>query len=133
PAHDASPPLSGGPTACDARLAFARRPCTGTGVPPDTISTIAFASFGPAGLTPLKTLLARPSQKLRKLKIALTAEGVLRPVTWRTLVPWKLKTGSATVVQSSAAPSSALNVRLNWPLEPTTSPLLMGNIDGLSV
>src|SRR6266446_1597007 len=79
PAHDISTPLLGGPTACDARLAFGMLTVTATGPFGPTWSTVAVGSFGPAGFTPLKMLLARPSQKFRKLKIALMLVGVLRP------------------------------------------------------
>src|SRR5581483_3428660 len=81
PSHDISTLLFGGPTACDARLAFGMRTMTGTGPDVVTWRTVAFGSFGPKGLAPLKTLFARPSQKLRKLKIAFTADGAFRPVT----------------------------------------------------
>src|SRR5262245_32966583 len=84
PSKDISTALLGGPTAWEARLAGDRLIETFVREPPTTFRMRAPGSPGPAGLTPLKTLLARPSQKLRKLKMALIAEGVFRPVTCRT-------------------------------------------------
>src|SRR3979409_2481265 len=89
PPHDISNALPGGPTACDARLANGIEMCTGWGAGEPTmfLKMTAFGSRSPNGLTPLKLLFARPSQKLRKLYAALITLGALRPVTRRTLVP----------------------------------------------
>ena len=74
PAADISKPLSAGPTACDAALENGIRTTAGTArsvlIPfelmyQSSTHTLAFLSCGPNGVTPLKTLLARPSQKLR--------------------------------------------------------------------
>src|SRR4051812_35240250 len=54
---------SGGPTACDSAEALSEH-----------------VTVEPS--RDLKELLARPSQKFSLLKIALTAEGAWRPVTW---------------------------------------------------
>src|SRR5262249_50108324 len=88
PAADISVLLFGGPTACDAALAlFSRTATCATSPRSFATSTRAPASAAPNGLRPLNMLVARPSQKLRTLRIALIAAGVLRPVTRRVLMP----------------------------------------------
>src|SRR5207247_6642164 len=72
-------------TACEARLAGAIATATGTTLPSAcTWSTRAFGFLGPKASTPLKMALARPSQKLRKVNIALIIVGTLRGCTRRT-------------------------------------------------
>src|SRR5205823_4454250 len=123
PSHDISNGLPGGPTACEARLENGIEMCVGWGVllPSTFLKMTAFGSRSPNGFTPLKLLLARPSQKLRKLNAALITVGALRPVTRRTLVPLILKTGSCTAVQKSTPLVSApgapgrLKLRSNTP------------------
>src|SRR5471032_3183087 len=61
----------------------------------------AETSRGQNGLRPLKMLLARPSQKLRKLKIALIIVGVLRGSTCRVLTPCTLKVVESAKLQTS--------------------------------
>src|SRR5262249_41788513 len=128
PAHDISTALLGGPTAWDARLASGSATCTGLGVPPVTVRTNALGSVGPAGFTPLKVLFARPSQKLRKKKMAFTLLGALRPVTRRMPLP---KTGSGCASHLSAIFDSFTKVFLATPCEPTTSPVSTGKKAGL--
>src|SRR5262245_37124016 len=130
PLHDISTGLFGGPTACEARLAFLRAIVTGAGMPPLTSRTWAAGSVGPAGFTPLKTLLARPSQKLRKLKMALMLKGVLRPVTWRLLPNGPART---EVQLSTGPPLRPRKSRLKTPCEPSTSPLKIGKLAGDTV
>src|SRR5919199_6674518 len=60
----------------------------------------------PNGLKPLKVWLARPSQKLSRLKTALMTLGALRPVTWR-LVPVTVQSSWATVGFGSTWTNSA--------------------------
>ena len=69
PSHDISNGLPGGPTACEARLENGIEMRVGWGVvlPSTFLKMTAFGSRSPNGFTPLKLLLARPSQKLRKL------------------------------------------------------------------
>src|SRR5256885_13227713 len=73
PPHDISNALPGGPTACEARLENGTEMCVGCGVvePSAFTKMTALGSRSPNGFTPLKLLLARPSQKLRKLNAAL--------------------------------------------------------------
>src|SRR6476646_11248386 len=80
-----------------------------------TTSKCVALSRVPNGFAPLHTFCARPSQKLRKLKTASTALGVLRPVTLRVLIRWaasvslgKEKTGSTTGVVDSTLVATAL-------------------------
>src|SRR5947208_6100155 len=101
PLHDISVPLFGGPTAWEAALALRSRIFTGWGTPPTVRKITALAVSAPCGSTPLNSLRARPSQKLRKLNAALMFVGVLRPVTRRTLVPWTLKVASGTELHTS--------------------------------
>ena len=75
---DISPMLRAGPTACDARLALSMATRTSVSLPPANLITRASGSRLPKGVTPLKMKLARPSQKLRWLKIALIVVGVFR-------------------------------------------------------
>ena len=70
-AHDISTLLFGGPTAWDARLELVML----TRFPSVLLAVL------PNGLKPLKLWLARPSQKLSRLKTALIIDGTLRPVT----------------------------------------------------
>src|SRR5450432_367312 len=88
PLHDISRLLPGGPTAWDARLASAIATFMGERTPDASATITLFAGSIPAegsripnGLRPLKMLFARPSQKLRKLNIALITVGVLRGST----------------------------------------------------
>src|SRR5438093_2629270 len=97
PSHDISVMLFGGPTACDAALELRSRIFTGLGTPPTVRKITALAVAAPCGSTPLNSLRARPSQKLRKLNAALMFVGALRPVTRRTLVPPTLKVASSAV------------------------------------
>src|SRR5205085_5931722 len=105
PLQAISTPLFGGPTAWEAALALVRATGTCVSWPLTSCHTAAPAVPEPNGSTPLNVLLARPSQKLRKLKTASIAEGVLRPVTWRTLTPPTLKVVSATCIQAKAVGS----------------------------
>src|SRR5262249_28722636 len=124
PPQDISIGLSGGPTDWDAALALSIRTATGTTDPSAwTCSTRALGSRGPTGFTPLNKNAARPSQKVRKLKMALMAVGVLRPVARRTFLPPTFQTGSATGLQlSTALPGTTSRKSLsNTPCEPMTS------------
>src|SRR5205085_11240879 len=105
PLHAISTPLFGGPTAWEAALALVMVTGTCVSWPLTSCHTAAPAVPGPNGSTPLNVLLARPSQKLRKLNTASTTEGVLRPVTWRTLTPPTLNVASATCRQAKAVGS----------------------------
>src|SRR5438270_749385 len=67
PSHDISNADSGGPTACDARLELNSATVTAAGVPlACSLKMRLVWSRFPKGFMPLKTLLARPSQKFRK-------------------------------------------------------------------
>ena len=58
----------------------------------------------PNGSTPLKMLLARPSQKLRRMNTALITVGVLRGSTRRVSpAPWKMRSGSRVQLSATAA------------------------------
>jgi hypothetical protein len=99
--------------------------------------TLAPGLRGPNGSTPLKMLLARPSQKLRKLKTALIIVGALRGSTCRVLPNAVWKIGSTVLLQtsfvrfglfgvSSSAKASGRvrrNAEPKVPEEDTTSPL----------
>src|SRR5262249_34850688 len=123
PAADISVLLFGGPTACEAVLALFRRTAVWLTSPRSfATSTRAPASAAPNGLRPLNMLFARPSQKLRTLNTALIAEGVLRPVTRRVLMPPTLNVGSAsTEMLSRPWPETSLNNELCTPAEPPMS------------
>src|ERR1041385_6027836 len=125
PFADISVPLFGGPTAWDARLALSRATAVWTHSPmPFMTRTRAPASARPNGFRPLKMLFARPSQKLRMLNTAFTTEGVLRPVTRRTLRPVTEKPFGTRigVMLSRAAPGMmSLNCALWTPCEPPMS------------
>src|SRR5438132_1173515 len=96
--------LAGTAAASEARLAGKIATETGTTLPSAcTWSTRAFGFLGPVASTPLKMALARPSQKLRKVKIALIIVGVFRGCTRRTFTPPTLKIGSGVTVQFSSA------------------------------
>ena len=85
PAADISTSLRIGPTDCDAALALTSAIETGSTLPLACVTQMcALGSCGPTGDWPLNTLLARPSQKLRKLNAALIVVGAFRPVAWRT-------------------------------------------------
>src|SRR5438270_2274158 len=83
PPHDISTGLSGGPSAWEARLTW--RMSIG-----DTSGPLTTAPFrvAPNGSVRLKSWLARPSQKLSRLKTALMTDGALRPVTARVVPVW---------------------------------------------
>src|SRR4051812_10282897 len=136
PSDDISTGLPGGPSACEANEEFGRLMAT-LSTPPEPLTwpMRASASRDPKGLTPLKSLRARPSQKLRKLKTALTADGVLRPVVRRTLTPPTLNALSvaAKAWLSSASPeSTSRNVEGTTPWEPTTSSPAIGKSAAVS-
>src|SRR3954453_1315986 len=102
PRQDISRSLPGGPTACDARLASGITTIIGVRLPALSAtrtllngSTPALGSRRPNGLRPLKTLFARPSQKLRKLNIALIIVGGLRGSACRVFPPLTLKVGES--------------------------------------
>src|SRR2546425_11805190 len=96
--------LAGTAAASEARLAGKIATATGTTLPSAcTWSPRAVASRRPKALTPLKTALPRPSQKLRKVKIVLIIVGVLRGCTRRTFTPPTLKIGSGVTVQFYSA------------------------------
>ena len=126
--------LVAGPTACEAALILPSNSICGVAVVPSLVNTRAVGSARiarrPNGLTPLKVLLARPSQKLRKLKTALMLVGVLRGSTLRVLicVPLTVIANGAPAVEAHVRPwPSALLVadvtRLPWnaPCEDVTS------------
>src|SRR3954462_13206395 len=108
PSDDISTGLPGGPSACEANEEFGRLMAT-LSTPPEPLTwpMRASASRDPKGLTPLKSFCARPSQKLRKLKTALIADGVLRPVVRRTSVAptWKSASVAPKVWSSAELPS----------------------------
>src|SRR5262249_38383364 len=123
PAADISVLLFGGPTACDAVLALFRSTATWLTSPRSlATSTRAPASAAPKGCGLLNMLCARQPQKLRTLKLASPAAGVLRPVVRRVLTPPTLNVGSASTEMSSrAAPETSLNTELCTPAEPPMS------------
>ena len=128
----------GGPTAWEAREELSRATGTLARPPPACVTQMpAVASLCPKGFCPLNALLARPSQKLRKLKTALTAVGVLRPVTRRVLIPptWKRASGRGAQTSTSLPGVTPMNCLLNTPWDPTTSlrPLGKGKSAGRSV
>src|SRR3954463_15338600 len=84
PSADISKLLSAGPTACDAALAFFNAIRIADTCPVASVTqTRASGSRRPNGVLPLNSLLARPSQKLRKLKAELIVVGALRGSTLR--------------------------------------------------
>src|SRR4051812_26569057 len=87
---------SAGPTACEAKAPVGSATATCRITPLSIFQIIAFGFLAPNGSPPLNTLLARPSQKLRKLYTALITVGALRPVTWR--VPTEPEWNTASVV-----------------------------------
>ena len=91
-AQDISVSLAVGPTACDASAAFSRSSTSGA-MEPSACRTriLALGSRRPKGLTPLKWLFARPSQKDRNWKMALIMVGVLRGSTLRVSFPLVMK------------------------------------------
>src|SRR3989454_4243788 len=129
PAQLISTALSGGPSAWDAKAEEGMATWTCLRTPASNFQTRALGFLIPNGSPPLNMLLARPSQKLRKLNAALITVGVLRPVTCRVLVPLMLNpeppwnTSSGTLAQTSAAPVRLISVKgaPKTPLEPTTS------------
>src|SRR3954451_1925406 len=136
PSADISTGLPGGPVACEASDELVRLTATRSTAPPaPTWPTRAPWSPAPSGLTPLKSFCARPSQKLRKLNTALTADGVLRPVVRRTLTPptWNAVSVGAKAWLSSASPAStSRNVDGTTPWEPTTSSPVIGKSAAVS-
>src|SRR3984957_19216679 len=111
-AHAISETLSTGPVACEAALMLSSCSASGAAAAPSVVYTRAVGSARiagrPKGLTPLKVLLARPSQKLRTLKTALMLLGVLRGWTLRVLTGWP-----STMI-ANGAPGVDRHVRL-WP------------------
>src|SRR2546422_4308742 len=75
------------------------------------------------GSTPLNSLRARPSQKLRKLKMVLIMVGVLRGSTRRTFTPLTLKIGSGMEIPASVEfPTITLvKAKVRTPWEDTMS------------
>src|SRR3954447_20126400 len=135
PSADISTGLPGGPSACEASDELVRLTAT-LSTPPEPLTwpMRASASRLPNGLTPLNSFCARPSQKLRKLKTALTAEGVLRPVVRRTSTPLTLKSPSAAPndwLSTESVSVTPLNFEGSTPCEPTTSPLVIGKSDAV--
>src|SRR5262245_46720598 len=124
--NDISFVLSGGPTACDARLELRRRTRCDVRCPSRQETTRAAVSRGPKGSTPLNTLLARPSQKLRKLNTALIMVGVLRGSTRRVFraPTWNRASTRGWNWSDSdpgAAAATAAKSALNTPADETTS------------
>src|SRR5262249_45342273 len=103
PAQETSVGLFGGPTACEASEPLR----TGLPIAPSMLSV------RPKGSLPLNVLLARPSQKLSRLKAAATIGGVFRPVTRRLAKNGAVWSG---VQLSAATVGSAL---IDWKIEPT--------------
>src|SRR4051812_13892865 len=135
PSADISTGLPGGPSAWEASDEFGRLTAT-LSTPPEPLAWPMRASGSrvPNGLTPLNSFCARPSQKLRKLKTALSADGVLRPVVRRTSTPPTVKSASALPKDWSSTGSvsvTPLNFEGFTPCEPTTSPLVIGKSDSL--
>ena len=127
--------LSGGPSACDARLEPSSRTVSGVSVFPAMARTLARASAAPNGVAALNKLLARPSQKFRRLNTALITVGVFREVTCRTFRPPRTNVPAAPLsAPRSAADASATstNVRLTTPADPTTSVRPRVGADALS-
>src|SRR4051794_22197029 len=123
PSADISTALPGGATAWEASAEFVRLTATWS-TPPAVLTcpTRAAVSRAPNGLTPLKSLCARPSQKLRALKTALMTDGELRVVVWRTGVPPREKIGSGPKVRTSWGSPGVPppNREATTPCEPTT-------------
>src|SRR6185369_10846534 len=82
--------------------------------------TLARVSDKPNGVAPVNVSLARPSQKLRKLKTAFTTLGALRSPTCRRFNPPARNFGSSMSDPSSdGRPGiSPVNLRANIPDEP---------------
>src|SRR5207247_10157517 len=136
PLHDISVPLFGGPTAWEAALALRSRLFTGWGTPPTVRKITALAVSAPCGSTPLNSLRARPSQKLRKLNAALMFVGVLRPVTRRTLWPPTLKPLASIAVPShtsDAGEPKPIWMKLRWktPCDPLISSVSLTTAEAL--
>ena len=124
PPHDISMSLPGGPTACEAALASLSAIRTLDAGPLVVAVTHMPASGSrlPNGEKPLKTLLARPSQKLRTFNAALMTLGELRAVVRRVLMPPTWNTPSGRSVQSSNRDWPArTKLASNTPCEPITS------------
>src|SRR5690349_15219453 len=123
PAQDISLPLSGGPTACEAALMFGSWSACRAGAPPGATRTRAVGSpamlAAPNGSTPLKVLLARPSQKLRRMNTALMTLGVLRGSTRRVspAAVWKVPSGGLAQPSAAAPAAVEVNVPLSAPAE----------------
>ena len=115
--------LVAGPTACEAPLMLGSCSACGVAVLPSVVNTRAVGSARiarrPNGLTPLNVLLARPSQKLRKLNTALMLVGVLRGSTLRVLIAWPL-----TMIANGANGAG-------WHLRPWPAALLSADVIGL--
>src|SRR5215467_12073222 len=122
---DISNGLKGGPTDCEASEEFGRltRTFCGGSVESGDLSTKALGSREPKGLTPLKSFLARPSQKLRKLNTALTLVGVLRGSVRRTVVPPTFQIESGRNVTCSCALPRMMSMKFDrkTPCEPVMS------------
>jgi hypothetical protein len=129
--HDISRLDSGGPTACEARLESGRlrevscKPpfCSTTRRLAGLFSTSAW----PNTPTPLKSFIARPSQKLRRLNTALIMVGVLRGSTWRAANAPAWNTSPVTSSQASKGPLRRMrvNVASTAPADETTSLVVM--------
>src|SRR5207302_2399875 len=123
---DISTLLRIGPRDCEHRAEFAMPTWAGPSFPsvPNT-SRCSELSRAPNGFAPLQTFCARPSQKLRKLKTAFTALGVLRPVTLRVLMSCAdasgsgyEKTASGTDVPVSTLATLTPGISVPFPLVP---------------
>ena len=80
-------------------------------------------SEAPKGVAPVKTLLARPSQKFRTLYTALITDGELRPVTCRTWMPLGMNGDeNATGMEISNALPGCTSTKslVTTPIDPAT-------------
>src|SRR2546425_10115112 len=124
PAKDISRLLSGGPSAWEAADKLGMRTETKLALPDTTWTTLAVGSRAPMGFTPLNSLRARESQKLRWLSTVLMTVGVLRGSTLRTSAPLMLKTAPGPMVEAtpmSKGIASAVKSALKTPMEEATS------------